>query len=267
MWQFVSVQHLDRPPSYKLDKHVIQLSSCHRDLGVILSSDLSWSRHYDHICSNAYRSLYLIRRSFSINLPVPLKKQLYLTLVRSHLSYCSQIWRPRFLKDVQILERVQRRASKYILHDFTSDYKTRLVNLQLLPLMFWLELQDLLFLVKCMKDTSDHLNLCKYITTVTSNTRSGTSTKLKHNYCRTSITRHFFFNRVILLWNSLSHINLDLSINSIRRNIITHLWDHFLKYFDVHDLCTVPFTMFVHVPNVTISLDPNICFCPFVCLH
>ena len=29
----------------------------------------------------------------------------------------------------------------------------------------------------------------------------------------------------------------------------------------------VPFTMFVHFPNVTISLDPNICFCPFVYLH
>ena len=74
-----------------------------------------------------------------------------------------------------------------ILHDFTSDYKTRLMNLQLLPLMFWIELQDLLFLVKCMKDTSDHLNLSKYITIVTLNTRLGTSTKLKHNYSHTTL--------------------------------------------------------------------------------
>ena len=104
------------------------------------------------LCSNAYRSL-LIRRSFSTNLP---QKATLLTLVHSHLSYCSQIWKPRFLRDAQTLERVQRSASKYILHDFTSDYKTTLVNMQLLPLMFWLQLQDLLFLVKYIKDTSDH---------------------------------------------------------------------------------------------------------------
>ena len=154
------------------------------------------------------------------------------------------------MRDAQTLERVQRRASKYILlHYFTSDYKTRLVNLQLLPLMFWLELQDSLFL-KCMKDTSNHLNLSKYIATVILITHSGTST-IKHNYCRTSTPQHFFFNRIVLLWQSLPQINLD---------IIIHLWDHLI----LMSMTYVPFTMFVHVPNVTISLDPNIHFFVFI---
>ena len=43
-------------------------------------------------------------------------------MVHSHLIYCSPVWRPRFIKDIQLLERVQRRATKYILNDFTSDY-------------------------------------------------------------------------------------------------------------------------------------------------
>ena len=35
------------------------------------------------------------------------------------------------LKDIALLERVQRRATKFILSDYTSDYKTRLIQLGL----------------------------------------------------------------------------------------------------------------------------------------
>ena len=46
---------------------------------------------------------------------------------------------------------VQRRATKYILNDFTSDYKDRLISLELLPLMMFYELLDIMFFVKSLK--------------------------------------------------------------------------------------------------------------------
>ena len=57
------------------------------------------------------------------------------------------------MKDILTIERVQRRATKYILNDFifTSCYKTRLLKLNLLPLMYMFELQDLLFTIKSIK--------------------------------------------------------------------------------------------------------------------
>ena len=67
-----------------------------------------------HVCSKAYRSLNLIRRTISTNSPVNLKKQLYISLVRSHLCYCSQIWRPNLIKDITNIERIQRKATKFI---------------------------------------------------------------------------------------------------------------------------------------------------------
>ena len=53
--------------------------------------------------------------------------------------HCSPIWRPYLVKDISNLEHLQRRATKYILNDYISDYKTRLLKLELLPLMYTFE--------------------------------------------------------------------------------------------------------------------------------
>ena len=73
--------------------------------------------------------------------PIATKRNLYVTLIRSKLTYCSQLWRPRLLKDIIMLETVQKRSTKFILQDYTSDYKSRLIQLNLLPLMYWYDLQ------------------------------------------------------------------------------------------------------------------------------
>ena len=213
-------------------------TSTHTDLGIIVSNNLSWFDHYDHICIKAYRALNMIRRVLPANSSTALKKRLYVSLVRSHLTYCSQLWRPRLIKDIKRLEQVQRRCMKFILQDYSSTYKSRLRALNLLPLMLWYELQDIMFLVKCLKEPMDNVNIFDYVQFSTSNTRAGCSNKLIHKLSRTSCDHHFFFNRIVRLWNSMPYIDLTLSFDQIKSKILSHLWSHFTVKFNSDLICT-----------------------------
>ena len=223
---------------YLLDNAKIQLTKVQRDLGIIVKDDLSWSDHYNHICSKAYRSLNLIRRTVTSNSPMKVKKQLYISLVRSHLCYCSQIWRPCLIKDIVNLERVQRKATKFILDDYSSNYRSRLDCLHILPLTLWFELQDIMFLTKCLQDPSDSINIGKYVKFASSNTRANTFNKLTHNLTKTSNGRNFYFNRVVRLWNSFPPhlIDLSLSYTTLKFRIQTFLWNHFQTSFNPNNV-------------------------------
>jgi len=161
---------------YTLNGDLISAQETHRDLGIIMSSDLSWREHMKNILSRAYKTLNLIRRSFSTGHSPQTKKILYLSLVRSQLTYCSQIWRPHLLKDIVTLEKIQHRATKYILNDFTSDYRSHLIALLL---MMQLELYDVMFFIRSLKQPTDAFTIYDHVTFHTGSTHSSTHLKLK----------------------------------------------------------------------------------------
>ena len=97
---------------------------------------LSWRLHYQTITSKAYKSLGLLRRIFNDIYCPEARKALYISITRSTLLYCSCLWKPYLLSDIELIEKVQKRATKYILSDYNSDYKLRLTRLKLLPLMY-----------------------------------------------------------------------------------------------------------------------------------
>ena len=54
--------------------------------------------------------------------------------------FSSVLWKPHLIKHIPLLERIQWRTTKYILNDYTSDYKTCPIKMKLLPLMYILDI-------------------------------------------------------------------------------------------------------------------------------
>ena len=130
------------------------------------------------------------------------------------LSFNSQlnIWHPHLLKDIIILERVQRRSTCFILNDYKSNYKSRLLKLNLLSLMYLLEYYDIMFFVTSLKNPSTHFNIQDYVKFSSFNTRSSTTNKVCYTFSPNNTSRHFYFTRLPRTWNSLPVINLK-SVN------------------------------------------------------
>ena len=172
-----------------------------KDLGITFNTYLHWDQHCKNITSRVYKCLYLLKPTINTHATAS-KKLLYISLVRSQLIYCSQLWRPYLLKDIIILERIQRRATKFILNDYQSSYRFRLVKLYLLSLMYLFELYDIIFVIKSLKNPTIPFNIYNYIQFHSSSSRLSHANKLQGS-------RKMYFvggyNLTFLIHDSLTH--------------------------------------------------------------
>ena len=83
-------------------------------LGVILNDNLKWSKHVQSTTGKASKVLGMMKRSLW-NCPKRVRETAYTAIVRPKLEYASSAWDPYHQKDIDSLERVQRKAARFLL--------------------------------------------------------------------------------------------------------------------------------------------------------
>ena len=98
---------------YELCGQFLSTVDSSKYLGVIISNNLDWHEQVCSVAKKANSVLQLISRNLH-NCTRPTRALAYTSLVRQKMEYSSTVWDPHTQKDVNILERVNRRAARVV---------------------------------------------------------------------------------------------------------------------------------------------------------
>ena len=256
--------------NYNLNGVDLNFVDSEKDLGILVTTRLSWQNQYLALYSKSSSRLGLVKRTCHFIVCQRQKRSLYLSLVRSIFEHLSVIWRPCSDAPLSKLERIQRRAVKWILseqdfHYSDYEYLRKLKDLDLLPLVYKFRLNDLILYHKIYYDLCP-VNFPHYVQLTDNNDISnnrlrstikppdylgapvqsnleGLRAEAKPDHlsvklgieAQVQVFQQSFFVRTSILWNRLPlSLRVIACPNSFKAKLTDHLWsttDHIERFF------------------------------------
>lgn len=192
-----------------------------RDLGVVIASDLKWEGHIARIVKRANTFIYLILKAFKDHSSGTVIR-LYKTYLRPSLEFAASSWSPYFAKDIELIERVQRRITRIPPELKTLSYEDRCSRLNLTTLRERRQRGDL---IQTYKILSGYYTVSLDILRNSDQGHlRGHSKKLCKEKCSRLCRRNFLSNRVVYVWNTLDQGTVDApSVNIFKNRLDANL--------------------------------------------
>ena len=213
------------------ERHSLSHSDLEKDLGIYVDDMLSFDHHIETTVKKANNVVGLVRRTF-VFLDEKTFCLIFKAVIRPLLEYCNSIWHPHLSRHVKEIESVQRRATKLIPSLKHLSYSERLRKLKLPSLQFRQLRGDMIETYKIISHKYD-INPSTFFSLSASTTR-GHSFKLTKLRSNSSIRLHFFTNRVINSWNSLTEEIVTSPTTNTFKNRLDKFWESHPLLYDAH---------------------------------
>ena len=188
-----------------------------------MDNKLKFDSHIGTKVNKANSILGAIRRGFAY-LDKETMLRLYTSLVRPHLEYANPVWNPRYMKDITMVENVQRRATKMIPEIRDLPYEERFKFLKLPTLAYRRIRGDMVETYKILNNKYDeklgnflplHRDQVEHPERI-----RGHSKKLYKREWKKVIRKHSFGYRIVGPWNSLPEKVVSApSLNCFERHL------------------------------------------------
>jgi len=203
------VMHLgkkNKDYEYYMKGSVLSSVNQERDIGVLVESSLKPSLQCAEASRKASVVLGQITRAFLYRDRFIFLK-LYVQFVRCHLEFASPVWSPWHIGDIEILEKVQRRAVNFITGLKGVTYEDKLKELGILSLVDRRSRADIIQVFKILKGIDD-VDSSTWFTLVGQEPQRVTRNTSYHGNLvatrsKSDIRLNFFTNRVVSRWNGL----------------------------------------------------------------
>lgn len=127
------------PALYHFGTHMFKQVEEFKDLGVLMDSKITFSKHIATITAKASTALGFLKRFCYDFKDISTLKALYYSLVQSQLEYCSTVWYPVHDIHINKIESVQKQFTMFALNEYPnasnnyriSSYRDRLIKLQM----------------------------------------------------------------------------------------------------------------------------------------
>ena len=208
--------------NYEMGGTILSKTAKEKDLGVSTNANMKVSEQCRIAASKGNQVLGMIRRNITYkenSLILPL----YNAIVRPHLEYCIQAWSPYLRKDIDTLEKIQRRATKLIpgLRDMT--YEKRLKECGLTTLETRRLRGDQIEVFKILNGY-ENIDSNLFFEIKESKKTRGHNFTLVKKQSRLDVRKFSFSQRTINVWNKLSEECVHASsVNMFKNRIDKYL--------------------------------------------